>query len=206
MPVASVADKANRGSIAGEIMSQRTPTKAEINRYAENYVLYGDKTRAARVSFPKTKASKATVNVLGSTLYAMPKVRRRIEDLQITKHEIADKEFNINAKYVLGRLHEIDTLDILDIINDDFSAFKKLSDWPRSWRISISSIDLKRIISREGKENIESLVQKIRWPDKTKNLELLGKHVSIGAFKDDNQEPAPDLAKALYVLAQKLPG
>jgi hypothetical protein len=204
--VASVADKANRGSIAGEIMSQRTPTKAEINRYAESFVLYGDKTKAAKAAYPKTRARPKAINELGSNLYAMAKVRQRIEALQIKKHEIADKEFNINAKYVLGRLHEIDTLDILDIINDDFSAFKKLSEWPRSWRISISSIDLKRIISREGKDDIESLIQKVRWPDKTKNLEIMGKHVDVNAFKEDGQEPAADLAKALYEIAQNLPG
>ncbi|MFW2106409.1 terminase small subunit, partial [Acinetobacter guillouiae] len=27
-------------------------------------------------------------------------------------------------------------------------------------------------------------LKKIKWPDKVKNLELIGKHVSVGAFKD----------------------
>ncbi|MDR0068187.1 terminase small subunit, partial [Acinetobacter sp. 11520] len=30
----------------------------------------------------------------------------------------------------------------------------------------------------------EGWLKKIKWPDKVKNLELLGKHISVGAFKD----------------------
>ncbi|EAS6352266.1 terminase [Salmonella enterica] len=29
------------------------------------------------------------------------------------------------------------------------------------------------------------LLKRIKWPDKVKNLELLGKHISIQAFKDN---------------------
>ena len=36
---------------------------------------------------------------------------------------------------------------------------------------------------------VETLIKKIRWPDKLKNLELLGKHIEIKAFgeKVNNQ-------------------
>lgn len=29
------------------------------------------------------------------------------------------------------------------------------------------------------------ILKKIKWPDKVKNLELLGRHVSVQAFKDN---------------------
>ena len=31
----------------------------------------------------------------------------------------------------------------------------------------------------------DALLKKIKWPDKVKNLELLGRHVSVQAFKDN---------------------
>ncbi|STU63700.1 Uncharacterised protein [Klebsiella pneumoniae subsp. ozaenae] len=31
--------------------------------------------------------------------------------------------------------------------------------------------------------SIETILKKIKWPDKVKNLELIGKHVDVNAFK-----------------------
>lgn len=33
-----------------------------------------------------------------------------------------------------------------------------------------------------------ALLKKIKWPDKVKNLELLGKHVSVQAFKEQMEQ------------------
>ncbi|HHC2134918.1 TPA: terminase small subunit, partial [Klebsiella pneumoniae] len=32
--------------------------------------------------------------------------------------------------------------------------------------------------------SIETILKKIKWPDKVKNLELIGKHVDVNAFKE----------------------
>ena len=77
-----------------------------------------------------------------------------------------------------------DELDILDIMLDDLSGFKVLSEWPKSWRTSISGIDLQSIMAG-GDEPIETLVKKIKWPDKTKNLELIGRHVNVRAWEKE---------------------
>ncbi len=34
------------------------------------------------------------------------------------------------------------------------------------------------------KEDGQSILKKIKWPDKVKNLELLGKHVTVQAFNE----------------------
>ena len=36
----------------------------------------------------------------------------------------------------------------------------------------------------KDREHIGNLI-KVKWPDKIKNLELLGQHVDVGAFKRD---------------------
>lgn len=33
-------------------------------------------------------------------------------------------------------------------------------------------------------EDVEHILKKIKWPDKVKNLELIGKHVDVNAFKE----------------------
>ena len=102
----------------------------------------------------------------------------------------AAETVNIDAAYVLGRLKEIDQLDIIDIVKDDLSGFLPLSEWPKAWRTSISALDMKRMVSHGDDEPLDTVVEKIKWPDKTKNLELIGKHISVKAFEGgvDNQE------------------
>jgi phage terminase small subunit len=36
----------------------------------------------------------------------------------------------------------------------------------------------------DGQRELVGVLKKIKWPDKTKNLELMGKHVGVGAFSD----------------------
>lgn len=98
--------------------------------------------------------------------------------------EVAAERTQTNAEYVLRRLREIDELDIIDIFNDDLKGFKPLKDWPKAWRISISGMDMKTIIEG-GNQPVEALVQKIKWPDKTKNLELIGRHVNVKAWEKE---------------------
>lgn len=119
---------------------------------------------------PRTAASELLTN---------PNIERLVGLFR----EKAAESTQINAEYVLKRLKEIDELDIVDIMMPDMESFKPINEWPKSWRTSISGIDMQHIISG-GDEPIEKVVKKIKWPDKTKNLELLGKHVDVQAFKD----------------------
>jgi phage terminase small subunit len=89
---------------------------------------------------------------------------------------------------VLNRLKEIDSLDVLDIVNDDLSGFKLLSEWPKEWRTSISSLDMKKMVTSVGEnEELETIIEKIKWPDKVKNLEMIGRHVKIKAWDKEAQ-------------------
>lgn len=114
---------------------------------------------------------------------------------------------SVSADYVLTRLYEIDQLDVLDIVSDDLSGFRPLNEWPKSWRISISAIDMKKMIVGNGDEvPIETIVEKIKWPDKTRNLELLGKHVNVMAFEASPESGSSSLADSVGKLIDRLPG
>lgn len=90
----------------------------------------------------------------------------------------------INADYVLTRLVEIDQMDCKDILNDD-GSLKPIRDWPKIWRQFVSGVDVSEIVSGAGDDKqIVGVLKKIKWPDKIKNLELIGRHVNVQAFKD----------------------
>jgi len=78
---------------------------------------------------------------------------------------------------VLNRLVEIDSLDVLDIL-DNTGNVKAIREWPKAWRTSISGIDVQDMMSGDT----DSILKKIKWPDKLRNLELLGKHVDVKAW------------------------
>lgn len=145
---------------------------------------YGNR-KQSYIAACKTLNKKPSKNpeTSGSEILKYPNVKAFIASVM---EEVAGS-VQIDAQYVLSRLHDIDQLDVTDIIKDDLSGFRPLNEWPKSWRISINGIDMKRMIQADGQGAIESLVEKIKWPDKTRNLELIGKHVDVGAFSDDSK-------------------
>ncbi len=112
-----------------------------------------------------------------SEILTYPNVLAFIDSVKMVNAE----EANISAKYVLKRLVEIDELDVIDIL-DNTGNIRAIRDWPKSWRTSISGLDVQDMMSGDT----ESVIKKIKWPDKLKNLELLGKHVDIKAWDGEN--------------------
>lgn len=181
------------------------PSKAAIEKACQAFVINGgDRSKAYREAFPQSKRwTNKTVNEKASLLFSDDKVKTRVEELHKEVAAIAAEQFKVDANYVLKRLTEIDHLDVIDILNDDFTV-KSLSQWPKAWRTSLSGIDVAEIGA--GKD-LAAVVKKIKWPDKVKNLELLGKHVDVKAFdKEVDKTPVDDLASALSELAKRLPG
>ncbi|EHC92980.1 Phage terminase, small subunit [Salmonella enterica subsp. enterica serovar Rubislaw str. A4-653] len=75
-------------------------------------------------------------------------------------------------------------MDVLDIMTDDMSI-KPVSEWPASWRRYLSGFDLADMFEGRGEDReMVGILKKIKWPDKVKNLELLGKHIDVQAFKE----------------------
>lgn len=143
--------------------------------FAQEYLLDLNATQAAiRAGYsPKTAYSS------GQRLLTLPHV---LEYIQKLKQERL-KQLGLDAHYVLLRLVDIDQMDVLDILNDDMT-FKSLREWPAVWRRYISGVDITAIFSGSGDERAAGVLKKIKWPDKVKNLELIGKHISVGAFKE----------------------
>lgn len=118
--------------------------------------------------------------VSASEILTYPNVMEFIDSVKMVNAE----ECNVSAKYVLKRLVEIDSLDVIDIL--DYSGnMRAIRDWPKAWRTSISGLDVQEMLFGDT----ESVIRKIKWPDKLRNLELLGKHVEIKAWGSEEEKP-----------------
>lgn len=152
----------------------------------QTYVLGGlSKVAAFRIAYPKNKSKKPIQSVRACEMFKKPVIVERVKELEAIKDKIANDEFGVNAAYVLKRLVDIDRMDVLDIMNDEGSLLP-VSEWPLIWRQFIQQFEIEEIFAGRGDERLNiGLLKKIKWPDKIRNLELLGKHIDVSAFKEN---------------------
>lgn len=151
--------------------------------------------------------SEKTANEQGARLMADSNILKRLSELK----EERNKKLEADADYILKRLIEIDRLDISDIL-DDSGNIKPVSEWSDVWKRSIQALD----IQVKTEDDINVYIKKIRLPDKLRNLELLGKHIDVSAFKErleltgENGQPliinvtTPEAKANLEALREKL--
>ena len=127
--------------------------------------------------------SKKTARQIGSENLSKPDVAKYIAELKAERSLLT----KIDAAYVLKRHIEIDKMDFADILCDDHS-FKPIKEWPIVWRQYLSGIDLSEIWDGSGEDKkITGMLKKIKWPDKVRNLEMLGKHVDVQAYLEKKE-------------------
>lgn len=156
--------------------TQYKPLTAMQEAYAQEWIKCPENQTQAAINAgfsPKTAAVKASVMMRDE------RIQKRIAELM----EERNKRLRVSADYVLLRLVEIDQMDVLDILNDD-GSLKPITSWPRAWRISLTGLDISTTIQNFDEETAETILKKVKWPDKVKNLELIGKHVDVMAFKE----------------------
>ncbi|EJI6850236.1 terminase small subunit [Salmonella enterica] len=157
--------------------TQYKPLTAMQEAYAQEYTKCPENQTQAAINAgfsPNTAAVKASVMMRDE------RIQKRITELM----EERNKRLRVSADYVLLRLVEIDQMDVIDILNDDMSI-KPVSEWPKVWRQYLTGFELADMFEGRGDEKeLVGILKKIKWPDKVKNLELIGKHVDVNAFKE----------------------
>ncbi|MBF8733094.1 terminase small subunit [Pseudomonas guariconensis] len=149
---------------------------AKQQRFVVEYLVDLNATQAAiRAGYAKKGAKDQAYQLM-----QRPEIAAAIKSAM----EARNKRTKVDADYVLQRLVEIDQLDVIDILEDDLSL-KPLKQWPKAWRQYLVGFDLAEMFEGQGKErDMVGILKKIKWPDKVRNLELLGKHVNVNAFKE----------------------
>ena len=121
--------------------------------------------------------SKNGAQVQGSLLLSNPKVSRVI-DRNLEKSRGRTK---IDADYVLHRFAQIDQMKIGDIVKD--GKVMPIEEWPDIWQeMVVGQID--QVPTGDDVASLVLFLSKLKFPDKIRNLEMMGKHVGVKAFAD----------------------
>lgn len=142
------------------------------------YLVTKDKSEALRKSEYKTDGMKpATINRKAIALFDKDKIRTRMAELLEQRSE----RVNYKADDLLKDLLQVKEMDVVDILNDDGSV-KPVREWPAIWRKMVSGFN----VSEMGGGESDALVvlKQIKLPDKVKNLEMIGRHVDVQAWKE----------------------
>lgn len=78
-------------------MSQANPTDIQTNAYAENYVLYGDQSRAWRIAFPTSKCKPENIHSKASNFHKLIKVQTRITEIRSKLTKQTEEEFSVTT-------------------------------------------------------------------------------------------------------------
>lgn len=156
--------------MANKRTTKLTPKQA---KFVDEYLIDLNATQAAiRAGY-----SEKTAVVTGCQNLIKPNIAQAVAKAKKTRVE----RTKIDADYVLQRHVEIDQMDVLDILEND-GKIKAVQDWPKCWRQTLSGYDI--ATTQIAGTDMETVLKKIKWPDKVRNLELLGKHVDVGAYKE----------------------
>ncbi len=89
-----------------------------------------------------------------------------------------------DADYVLSQLAMMLEADFRDLFNEDLTV-KHPSEFPDNLAAVVASVEVEELWSGRGKDKKQiGEIKKIKFWDKTKLLDLIGKHVDVGAYRE----------------------
>ena len=146
-------------------------------RFCEEYLIDLNATRAYKVAYPNCKKDDSA-RVNSSRLLTNANIQEYISE----KVKEREKRTEVTQDMVIQELSRIAFLDIRKLYNES-GGLKNIQDIDEETIKAISSLETLEEYDGYGedKEQIGN-TQKVKWLDKLKALELLGKH--LGMFKE----------------------
>ncbi|HEV2897367.1 MAG TPA: terminase small subunit [Pseudaminobacter sp.] len=146
-------------------------------RFVEEYLIDLNATQAAiRAGY-----SERTSNEQGAQLLAKPKIMAAIEAAKGDRSE----KTKIDAAWVLIRLAEEAEADIADIFDEDTGDLRPIHEWPEIWRRGlVAGVEIEALFDGRGDERRQiGQTKKVRFSDRIRRIELIGKHIGVKAFE-----------------------
>ncbi|MFN7090709.1 MAG: terminase small subunit [Allorhizobium sp.] len=159
---------------------------AQQLRFVQEYLIDLNATQAAT----RAGYSAKTAHSQGQRLLKHVDVHAAISEAQYKRAMKTETD----AAFVLKRLADEVTADIADLY-DEKGGLKPVKDWPLIWRQGlVTSIEAaeETVTGDDGVERRQVTVRKVRMSDRVKRLELLGKHISVNAFREQIGHGDPD--------------
>lgn len=175
------------------------PLTPKQQRFVEEYLVDLNATQAAiRAGY-----SKKGAEVQGCGLLRNPRVQAAVS----VGREKQAKRTEINADWLLKRLADEAEADFADLY-DSNGGLKPVKDWPTIWRKGlIAGLETEEL---RGDGVALGITRKVKLSDRMKRLELIGRHVNVGAFVDKHEhtgkggEPLMPAAATDREIAQRL--
>src|SRR5262249_12170764 len=146
--------------------------------FVEEYLKDLSASDAARRAGYSEKAASA----VGHQLLRKPAIAAAVEAAKAQR----SARCQIDADTVLKLLDQMVRADIRDIV-DDLGRFKPIVQWPSIWRQMLQACEVEERYEKaqngEKKWDAAGRVVKVRFIDRLKALELLGRHVNVRAFQ-----------------------
>lgn len=149
------------------------------NARHERYALGLAKGLSADAAYQEAGFKASRGNAI--RLKANENVKARVLELQ---SRVAQKTV-VDAAWLLDRLAEEVEADLADLY-DDNENLKPIAEWPSIWRKGlVAGVEVEELFDGFGKDRIHiGELKKLKLSDRIKRLELIGKHVSVQAFRD----------------------
>ncbi|MEW4462612.1 terminase small subunit [Roseibium algicola] len=153
------------------LVHRMTPKQAQ---FVHEYLIDLNATQAAiRCGY-----SEKTAKTQASRLLANAEIAEAVDAAKIARSDRTE----IGADWVLERLAQEAEADLADIY-DSSSQLKPVEDWPLIWRQGLVS-SVETVEERDGDGQVVAQVCKVRFSDRIRRLELIGKHVAVSAFTE----------------------
>lgn len=154
-------------------MTQKLTDKQKI--FCNEYIKDWNGSKAAVAAGYTVAGARQAAHKLITKDY----IRTYINKLMHKRIDMAE----INAAFVLKELYECWNADVLDIIDLEHDCYKSMDEWPPIWRKMVTGLKIKETYHGFGMDREkDGEIVEVVMSHKLKFLELIGKHIEVGAF------------------------
>ena len=154
-------------------------------RFVEEYLVDLNAAAAAR----RAGYSVRTADAIGRENLGKPTVAAAIAAAQQNRSE----RTQVDSDWVLKRLHRDATADIADLF-DEQGRMKPADQWPDAWRqgLVVGVESFEEYAFDDGVKRPIGMVRKLKLSERSKYVEMIGRHVDVAAFRDRVEHTGKD--------------
>lgn len=165
------------------------PLNKQQQLFVANYIIHFNGTKAAI----DAEYSPKTADQQASRMLKDERIIAAIADAMEARVE----RTKVDADFVLTQSAEMVKADVADIIDDD-GTYKPIKQWPLIWRQMLTGVDIKELFDGPpGDREQVGEVAKLKFIDRMKALDMVGRHVDVGAFRENLQVEVVDKASII---------